>query len=61
MTGRPASVDLLLDSPSHKMTPKYPTMETSVFLTVNIIKGGGGFGFTIADSVAGQKVSIVQR
>ncbi|CAG7721513.1 unnamed protein product [Allacma fusca] len=60
---RPASVDLLLDSPSHprsdKMMSKYPVMEPAIFLTVGIIKGGAGFGFTIADSVAGQKVKKV--
>jgi len=60
-TGRPASVDLLLDSPSVSRSdlkgfPKHSVFESGVFIHIGIVKGTGGFGFTIADSLAGQKV-----
>lgn len=42
---RPASTDLMLDC-----HPQY--------LTMNIVKGAMGFGFTIADSAYGQKVCM---
>jgi len=59
--GRPASVDLLLDGPMDdrtdlKMHSKHPFFESSTFITIYIIKGPGGFGFTIAGSPSGQKV-----
>jgi hypothetical protein len=62
-TGRPASVDLLLDSPTRGRSDKtfsshHSQIETGTFLTVAIVKGTAGFGFTIADSVTGQKVRI---
>jgi hypothetical protein len=61
-TGRPASVDLLLDSPHPRMdkgySPKHVGIDNGTFLTVAILKGNAGFGFTIADSVSGQKVGI---
>lgn len=66
-SGRPASVDLLLDSPTHQrdksiISGKHQHLlspETGGFLTVLIVKGTAGFGFTIADSVTGQKVKKV--
>ena len=61
--GRPASVDLLLDGPPphsrlDKESTKRYSIDPGIFLTVDIVKGGGGFGFTIADSVSGQKVGF---
>ncbi|XP_035704897.1 membrane-associated guanylate kinase, WW and PDZ domain-containing protein 3 isoform X2 [Folsomia candida] len=57
--GRPASVDLLGERSSDKrFSPKHVgrPMENGTFLTVAINKGTAGFGFTIADSLNGQKV-----
>jgi len=47
---RPNSTDLLLNN-----------VESSVpeFLSIAIVKGAMGFGFTIADSAYGQKVNYV--
>jgi hypothetical protein len=42
---RPSSTDLILESDSE-------------YLTIPIVKGAMGFGFTIADSSHGQKVSV---
>ncbi|CAL8105229.1 unnamed protein product [Orchesella dallaii] len=64
-SGRPASVDLLLDSPTHPRADKglqskhMLSSESGAVLTVQILKGNAGFGFTIADSVTGQKVKKV--
>ena len=67
--GRPASVDLLLDSPTHPRggggdkSLKHSFMsqtDSGAFLTVLIVKGTQGFGFTIADSVTGQKVRQIK-
>jgi len=62
-TERPASVDLLLDSPSHNLSKdgdtKQGSFESGTFLTVRIFKGAAGFGFTITDSVSGQKVCLL--
>lgn len=44
---RPSSTDLLLED-----------NDKSLCLTMSIIKGAMGFGFTIADSAYGQKVSF---
>ena len=46
---RPSSTDLLLNNVPVDTTPE--------FLTIAIVKGAMGFGFTIADSAYGQKVS----
>lgn len=45
---RPSSTDLILKE--HLSSPLY--------LTMSIVKGEMGFGFTIADSAHGQKVHI---
>lgn len=45
---RPSSIDLILEE--HIPAPLY--------LTMSIVKGTMGFGFTIADSAHGQKVKI---
>jgi len=45
---RPSSTDLILED--HMSSPLY--------LTMSIVKGEMGFGFTIADSAHGQKVDI---
>lgn len=45
---RPNSTDLILEE--HMSAPLY--------LTMSIVKGAMGFGFTIADSAHGQKVNI---
>lgn len=45
---RPSSTDLILEE--HMPMPLY--------LTMSIVKGAMGFGFTIADSAHGQKVRI---
>lgn len=47
---RPNSTDTLLDPP----VPAKPE-----FLTISIVKGAMGFGFTIADSAYGQKVKKI--
>lgn len=46
---RPNSTDLILEE--HMPAP--------LFLTMSIVKGAMGFGFTIADSAHGQKVNII--
>lgn len=46
---RPSSTDLILE----ELIPVTP-----LYLTMSIIKGSMGFGFTIADSANGQKVRI---
>lgn len=61
-SGRPASVDLLLDDPMEERTElkvhsKESFFESSTYLTIYIVKGPGGFGFTIAGSPSGQKVN----
>lgn len=63
---RPASVDLLLDSPKGRGFgmglfggEEQPGSAAATVLIVNIVKGAQGFGFTIADSVTGQKVKKV--
>jgi hypothetical protein len=45
---RPSSTDLLSNMPNDS---------APLFFTINIVKGAMGFGFTIADSAYGQKVS----
>ncbi|XP_037092842.1 membrane-associated guanylate kinase, WW and PDZ domain-containing protein 2-like [Pollicipes pollicipes] len=50
---RPSSVDLL----STDTVP--PTAPKPRFLTVPIVKGDAGFGFTVADSFRGQKVKKI--
>lgn len=47
---RPCSTDLILEEHNNIITPLY--------LTMSIVKGSLGFGFTIADSANGQKVRI---
>lgn len=48
---RPNSTDLILEE--HMPAPLY--------LTMSIVKGAMGFGFTIADSAHGQKVLIINK
>jgi len=65
-TGRPASVDLLLDPPMQeqgemKIHSKQTIFDSGEFIPIDIMKGNGGFGFTIADSISGQKVHLHQK
>lgn len=60
---RPNSTDVLLEDPARNMSeffgdpPAIP--EKPEFLSISIIKGPMGFGFTIADSAYGQKVKKI--
>lgn len=60
---RPNSTDVLLDDPSRHVTEFYnepPAIpEKPEFLSISIVKGPMGFGFTIADSAYGQKVKKI--
>jgi len=60
---RPSSTDVLLDDPNRTAEdffnepPAIP--EKPEFLSISILKGPMGFGFTIADSAYGQKVKKI--
>lgn len=60
---RPNSTDVLLEENTRNVTEFYnepPAIpEKPEFLTISIVKGPMGFGFTIADSAYGQKVKKI--
>uniref|UniRef100_A0A6A7FVI1 Membrane-associated guanylate kinase, WW and PDZ domain-containing protein 3 n=1 Tax=Hirondellea gigas TaxID=1518452 RepID=A0A6A7FVI1_9CRUS len=60
---RPGSADLLSSEnydPASDILEFYnPNMSKPEYLTINIVKGNMGFGFTIADSAHGQKVKKI--
>ncbi|XP_059469731.1 membrane-associated guanylate kinase, WW and PDZ domain-containing protein 1-like isoform X5 [Neocloeon triangulifer] len=53
---RPSSTDMLLNNDMSNDNLSVPE-----FLTIPIVKGAMGFGFTIADSAYGQKVKLVKK
>ncbi|CAG5101118.1 Similar to MAGI2: Membrane-associated guanylate kinase [Cotesia congregata] len=57
---RPNSTDILLsDSTDYNDRKESPPPSKSEFLSIPVIKGNQGFGFTIADSSHGQKVKKI--
>ncbi|XP_043283004.1 membrane-associated guanylate kinase, WW and PDZ domain-containing protein 1 isoform X2 [Venturia canescens] len=60
---RPSSTDILLsdtgDDSSVRKENSSPISTKSEFLSISIVKGAMGFGFTIADSSHGQKVKKI--
>ena len=53
---RPSSTDVLLGD---EFSDQSPGMNKPEFLSISIVKGAMGFGFTIADSAYGQKVKKI--
>lgn len=57
---RPSSTDILLSNNVDMSDQKdSPMLSKSEFLSIPIVKGAMGFGFTIADSAHGQKVKKI--
>ena len=58
---RPSSTDVLLSEVSgvSDFVDQSPSMDRPEFLSICIVKGAMGFGFTIADSAYGQKVKKI--
>ncbi|XP_069694002.1 membrane-associated guanylate kinase, WW and PDZ domain-containing protein 1 isoform X2 [Periplaneta americana] len=58
---RPSSTDVLLSDVSGlgDFSDQSPGMNKPEFLSISIVKGAMGFGFTIADSAYGQKVKKI--
>ncbi|XP_063219492.1 membrane-associated guanylate kinase, WW and PDZ domain-containing protein 1 isoform X3 [Bacillus rossius redtenbacheri] len=54
---RPNSTDVLLGNPT--TIEEFESFEKPEFLSIGIVKGAMGFGFTIADSAYGQKVKKI--
>ncbi|KAF4528667.1 hypothetical protein B566_EDAN017808 [Ephemera danica] len=56
---RPSSTDILLNDSSDILDFNESTLSKPEFLSISIVKGAMGFGFTIADSAYGQKVKKI--
>lgn len=56
---RPSSTDILLNDSSDILDFNESSLSKPEFLSISIVKGAMGFGFTIADSAYGQKVKKI--